>query len=222
MKILGFDFSSIQRSVAFVQTGPGKENLSVEAVETGGRAANAFAMAESVLAQAQVEREQIECIAVGIGPGSYTGIRAAIALAQGWELARQVKLVGISSAEAIAAEAFEQGLREPVAVIIDAQRTEFYVSEYELGASDTRELTGLRLASLQDVRAVEERGFLMVGPEVNKWFPAGRVLFPRAAWVAQLAGRARDFVTGETLLPIYLRQTTFVKAPPARIVPDKA
>ena len=48
-------------------------------------------------------REAIEAIAVGLGPGSYTGIRAAIALAQGWQLAREVKTLGVSSVAAMAA-----------------------------------------------------------------------------------------------------------------------
>ena len=62
-------------------------------------------MIESALRQAGLEREEIECIAVGLGPGSYTGIRAAIALAQGWQLARGVKLLGVSSAECLATQA---------------------------------------------------------------------------------------------------------------------
>ena len=52
-------------------------------------------MIESALAEAKIEREQIEVIAVGLGPGSYTGIRAAISVAQGWQLARGVKLLGV-------------------------------------------------------------------------------------------------------------------------------
>ena len=45
-------------------------------------------MIEDVLARSQMEREQIEVLAVGLGPGSYTGIRVALSMAQGWQLAR--------------------------------------------------------------------------------------------------------------------------------------
>ena len=88
---------------------PGRSALG-EAVETGGRSTNALGLVEDALRQAQLDRAQIECLAVGLGPGSYNGIRLAIALAQGWQLARPVKLLGISSAECLAAQAQAEGI----------------------------------------------------------------------------------------------------------------
>ena len=61
-------------------------------------------------------------------------------------------------------------------------------------------------------------GQVIVGPEVTRWFPSGRIVFPRAATLARLAASRTDFADGESLEPIYLRETTFVKAPPPRIV----
>src|SRR5690348_3157194 len=100
MKILALEFSSPQRSVAVVPSQDDKvaPRGLAEVVETGAQATHAFAMIQEALRQAQLEREQIDCLAVGLGPGSYTGIRVAIALAQGWQFARQLKLLGISSA----------------------------------------------------------------------------------------------------------------------------
>jgi len=93
-----------------------------EAIEAGTRSTKALGLVEEALRQAQLEREQIECLAVGLGPGSYTGIRMAIALAQGWQLARPVKLLGISSADCVAAQARAEGVVGHVQVVIDAQR----------------------------------------------------------------------------------------------------
>ena len=70
-----------------------------EAREKAGKHTQAFALIEEALAQARIEREQIECVAVGLGPGSYMGTRIAIAIAQGWQLARGVKTAGIKSGE---------------------------------------------------------------------------------------------------------------------------
>ena len=61
-----------------------------------------LALVERALAQANCRREEIAVVAVGLGPGSYTGIRSAIALAQGWQLGRGVKTLGISSVECLA------------------------------------------------------------------------------------------------------------------------
>src|ERR1700722_4432912 len=122
MKILALEFSSPQRSVAI--TGPDYSAIS-EVIDTGKSAP--LVVIEAALREAQLEREQIECVALGLGPGSYTGIRAAISIAQGWQLARAVKLIGVSSVECVAAQAAEDGITGRIGVVIDAQREEFYL-----------------------------------------------------------------------------------------------
>jgi tRNA threonylcarbamoyl adenosine modification protein YeaZ len=223
MKILALEFSSPQRSVAVISADAGGNMVaSAEAVDTTtGHTMKPFALIESVLRQAGLEREEIECIAVGIGPGSYTGIRAAIALAQGWQLARGVKLLGISSAECLAMQAGAELIARRggnFCVVIDAQREEFYLADYELDASACLLVAPLRLATLAGVQERERAGRRLVGPEVRRWFPDGQVMFPRAERLARLALARCDFVAGEALEPIYLRETSFVKAPPSRLI----
>ena len=220
MKILALEFSSPQRSVAILNgDSDGPLSLS-EVAETGGPAIKAFDMVEAALKQTQLEREQIECLAIGIGPGSYSGIRSAIALAQGWQLARPIKILGLSSVETIAAQAHAAAISGPVLIVIDAQRNEFYLAGYDLGVAGRREIKALRIASLQEVQACEQNGELLLGPEITKWCPSGRILFPRAATLAQLARNRTDFIPGNKLEPIYLRETSFVKAAPPRILPQ--
>ena len=175
-------------------------------------------MVETVLKQAGLEREQIECLAIGLGPGSYTGIRVAIALAQGWQLARRVRLLGLSSVECIAAQAQADGFTGKACVVIDAQREEFYVAGYDVGVGEYHEVFPLRLANLPEVRERANAGETLIGPEVTRWFPNGRVIFPRAATAGRLAMTRGEFVPGEKLEPIYLREITFIKAPPPRVV----
>ena len=239
MKILAFDFSSPQRSVAVLdhrkdesyefQISPASgesetrithpsEALAFEVIESApGHTMKPLGMVESALRQAGLEREQIESIAIGLGPGSYTGIRAAIALAQGWQLGRGVKLLGISSATAVATQAQAEGVRGATSVVIDAQRGEFYLAGYELGEAGVRETAPLRIVTHEEMAA--RTGEILIGPEVTKWFPTGRLQFPRAAMLARMAATRTDFVPGEKLEPIYLRETTFVKAPPTRVLP---
>jgi tRNA threonylcarbamoyl adenosine modification protein YeaZ len=211
MKILALEFSSPQRSVAVVRRDEFHESLS------GSNAP--LTMAEDTLREAKLEREQIECLAVGIGPGSYTGIRAAISIAQGWQLAREVKIIGISSAECIAAQAQADGATGRVHVIIDAQRGELYLATYEVTRENVREIEPLKIVAVAEAQRRAEAGGILIGPEVSRWFESGKVVFPRAATLGRLALNRTDFIAGEKLEPIYLRETTFVKAPPPRIMP---
>jgi tRNA threonylcarbamoyladenosine biosynthesis protein TsaB len=220
MKILALEFSSPQRSVAVVlPMGHGAPLVVAEVVETGTTATKPLGMIEEALHEAKLEREQIGVLAIGLGPGSYTGIRTAIAMAQGWQLAREVKLLGISSAECIAAQAQTEGITGRVAVVIDAQRGEFYLSLYELGSAGRREVETLKLASGTEVHTRLKAGAQLIGPEVNVSFAQGRQVLPLAGMLGCLAVGRNDFVAGETLEPIYLRQTTFVKAPPVMRLP---
>jgi tRNA threonylcarbamoyl adenosine modification protein YeaZ len=237
MTILALEFSSPQRSVAVLRTGG--PAIAAEVVETGGRGTNAFRMIEQVLAEAKIEREQIDVVAVGLGPGSYTGVRAAISLAQGWQLAfaepeqrgrsqtaasaqrklaRGVKLLGVNSAEAVAAQAQAEKILGRVNVVIDAQRNEFYLATYEIAPAGWREIAPLKILPRAEVQSRAEADEILIGPEVTRWFPGGQTLFPRSAVLAELASRRSDFVPGEKLEPVYLRETTFVKSAPHRPV----
>ena len=216
MKILAFEFSSSQRSVAIAQATGSASTEAIEVVETGPGATRPIGMIDEALRQAHLEREQIELVAVGLGPGSYTGIRTAIALAQGWQLARDVRIAGLSSAECVAAQASSEGLTGRVLVVIDAQRQEFYRAAYDLSSAGYRELEPLRLATRAEVEASGAAGELLIGPDLSTWFPQSRAIFPRAATIARLALMRPGFVPGQKLEPIYLRETAFVKAPPQR------
>jgi tRNA threonylcarbamoyladenosine biosynthesis protein TsaB len=213
MTILALEFSSAQRSVALARDG----EVLAEAAETGERGTNAFGMIEKVLASADLGRADVECLAVGLGPGSYTGIRVALAIAQGWQLATNVKLLGIGSVECLAAQAQAEKLFGRVNVVIDAQRGEFYRATYEVSADRVKEVAPLKIVAAAEVEAPAPAGEILIGPEVTRWFAAGNILFPPAAMLATLAARRGDLTAGDLLEPVYLRATNFVKAPPARL-----
>jgi len=220
MTILALEFSSGQRSVAVVRRRAGDVSfVASEAVETGAGGTRALGMIEDALREAGLEREQIDVIAVGLGPGSYTGIRVALSVAQGWQLASPnggTKLLGISSAECVAAQAQAEKISGRVNVVIDAQRNEFYLASYEIFAAGKKEVEPLRILTRAEVELRAGANEILIGPEVTRWFPNGRMVFPRAAVLGQLALSRSDFAAGDKLEPIYLRETNFVKAPPSR------
>jgi tRNA A37 threonylcarbamoyladenosine modification protein TsaB len=126
-------------------------------------------------------------------------------------------LLGVGSAGAIAAQARAEKISGRVNVVIDAQRGEFYLAVYEISADGFQEIEPLKILPLAEVQSRADAGEILAGPEVTKWFPHGRIIFPRAAMLAKLAAGRSDFVAGERLEPVYLRETEFVKAPPGRM-----
>jgi tRNA threonylcarbamoyladenosine biosynthesis protein TsaB len=204
MTILALEFSSARRSAALARGG----TLLAEAVaQSSGRGTDAFGLIEKLLQDGNVSREEVEVIAVGLGPGSYTGIRAAIAVAQGWQLARGTKLLGVSSMESLAAQARAEQFRGRVTLAIDAQRGEFYMAVWEISERGCVELSPLKIVAAAEIGAWKATGEICLGPEME------RTLFPSAATVAVLAAGRTNFSPGERLEPAYLRAMSFVKAP---------
>src|SRR5688572_10979775 len=212
MRTLALEFSSTRRSVAAIV--PDREP--VEAVAASGeRNTQAFALIADVLKKVHWDRRDIECIAVGLGPGSYTGVRVAISIAQGWQIARDVKLLGLSSADAIAEQARIDGLRGPITCLIDAQRQEFYGAVYELDDAAARSVQLLHIETLAQANERAAQGEVIVSPDEHPLIT--RRIFPTAAVLARMASARSDYLPGEKLEPIYLRETAFIKALPPRL-----
>ena len=85
---------------------------------------------DALLAERGIARGDIACVCVGRGPGSFTGVRIAMATAKGIASALEVGLVGVSSLDAVAWGVWEFGARGEVAVVADAMRKEVYPVRY--------------------------------------------------------------------------------------------
>ena len=215
MKILAVEFSSEQRSVAVLDGG----RLLAEQTVSAGRNTEAIRLIESALAQAQTGRRDIECIAVGVGPGSYTGIRTAIALTQGWQLAAEVKVQSIDSLEALAFGQQAAGERGTITFAVDAARGEFYIAKFELGDEGIKSLEHTHLVKRREFEQLLNSEPMITGPSLKKNFSAANDRYPAAKYVGIIASLSANFTEASELEPVYLRQLDFVKAPPLRDIP---
>ena len=212
MKILSLEFSSDRRSVALISDG----ELLGSAFDIGGRQTRAAGLAQSVMDQSACSAESLDAIVIGLGPGSYAGIRAAIAFAQGWQLARSTKVAGVGSPELIAVGRWLSGVRGPMDVAIDAQRGDFYLGGFELAADEWIKSEALRIVSSDEIVRRIRAGRTVVGPDVVLESLGGRLAFPAAGDVMSLGVDKFQWVEASTLQPVYLREPGFVKAPPSR------
>ena len=219
MKILALEFSSHERSIAVFADG----EVRGFAMDPTPRGTRPFACIQEVLQQAGLSAGDIECIAVGRGPGSYAGTRVAIAIAHGWQLARGIKLLGISSADAIARRINTgEGMKilgrsvpflGVANLLFDAQRGELYAVRYQIGAEEARVLGGFVLLTAAETQGRREAGEIFIKADLSAWPGTEMILPPRACDLARLAAGRTDFLAGPQLEPVYLRPAEFVKAP---------
>ena len=189
-------------------------------------------MVQAVLEDAGISLSDLDAIAFGRGPGSFTGVRIGISVAQGLAFGAGVPLIGISTLAAMAQGAYRLDGAEQVLTAIDARMNEVYFGRYEL-IDGRMQLVGDEVvsdpAALVDVRGklagpvtcvgtgFETYGETLSGladelAESQVRFPAAVDMLPlaRAAW---LAGEA---VPVEQATPVYLRDKVTWKKLPGR------
>jgi tRNA threonylcarbamoyladenosine biosynthesis protein TsaB len=138
MRLLGIDTASAQCSAALLVDG----DLRLRAVATAREHAQLLLpMIESLLAEAGFGFPALDGIAFGRGPGSFTGVRVAAAVAQGIALGAALPVVPVSDLRALALqgadEARRRGLAPPgsfcVAACLDARMSEVYAAAFDFG-----------------------------------------------------------------------------------------
>jgi tRNA threonylcarbamoyladenosine biosynthesis protein TsaB len=102
--------------------------------EHPGHATRLLEMAARLLAQAAIGWGELQRIAVGTGPGRFTGLRVGIATARGLAQSLDVELVGVSSLHALGLAAARQEPARAILAAIDARRREAFAAGYLPGA----------------------------------------------------------------------------------------
>lgn len=156
----------------------------------------------------------LDTIVVGLGPGSYTGVRIAIAAAQGVALSRRARVIGLPSMAAIQAD----GLDESYAVIGDARRGSFHaavVMERRL-AGEIELMDEAALRQWVNGKAEAGRSVCTTDEAVPLDLPGVIRGVPSAAQLAHNASLLTDAelggLAGQILEPLYLRDA-FVTTP---------
>ncbi|MBF0357570.1 MAG: tRNA (adenosine(37)-N6)-threonylcarbamoyltransferase complex dimerization subunit type 1 TsaB [Magnetococcales bacterium] len=132
MRILAMDTVGHQGSVALLDDNT--PITSAMLTEPTGHVVTLPKTITSLLKKAGWCIEDIDLVAVTLGPGSFTGLRIALGVAKGLVLGQDVNVVGISTLDVVAAGSGAKKSGDLVATILDARRKEIYFGLYKLSA----------------------------------------------------------------------------------------
>ncbi|QDL36009.1 tRNA (adenosine(37)-N6)-threonylcarbamoyltransferase complex dimerization subunit type 1 TsaB [Rhodoferax sediminis] len=221
MKLLAFDTSTEVMSIAVAHDGEVWQHTGAGGAQASSTLIPAI---QSLMAQAGLRLEQLDAIAFGRGPGSFTGLRTACSVAQGLAFGASAKLMSRSGALsevkvlpidtllALAEEARYLHGATRVRALLDARMDEMYLADYEFESNLWRPDGDFSLIRPETLRAragwaLAGNVFAAYGARLPQGMPRRQAL-PTATAMLRLApgliaaGRA---VRADQALPLYIR-----------------
>jgi tRNA threonylcarbamoyladenosine biosynthesis protein TsaB len=218
MIVLGLDTATADTAVGLLDTRTLELHVARHEPAEGerpGHASQLLGLCSSVLAAAGASFADVERLAVGVGPGSFTGLRIGVATARSLAQAHgaEVARVGTLHALAHAARPDDAGAGRAVLAVLDARRREVFVAAHDADGAEVLapralppdDLAGLGLApavavgdgAVRFARAMEAAGHVVAAAHSPLHHVAGRAL-------CELGARAA-VVPRDSLMPDYVR-----------------
>ena len=227
--ILALDTSSEACSAAVIKDG---KITSVYAVVPRDHTRKIIPMIQQVLKESETETHQLDAIAFGRGPGSFTGLRIAAGVTQGLAYGLDINVIPISTLEAMALEvsSLSSGKCSHVVTAIDARMDEVYWGAFEVKDGLVRALQAEQVCKPETVNIPENQIFSGVG---TGWGFLSRMpdtvqtaitvtddtLLAKAEYIARIAESKyadNELVSADQAIPVYLRDTVTWKKLPGR------
>jgi tRNA threonylcarbamoyladenosine biosynthesis protein TsaB len=193
-------------------------------------------MIDRLLKKADIKLAQLDGLIFGQGPGSFTGVRIGVGVAQGLAFAADLKVVGVSTLQVMAQKAYSMHQQVDVIATIDARMSEVYAGYYQLNEQGIMEsvlsdtvLPPAKLAEYLSEHLAKEQQVYGVGTgwdaykneleslKINAGSP--EILFPNAEELLEIGqyyfskGMA---VSAENAQPVYVRDTVSWKKLPGK------
>jgi tRNA threonylcarbamoyladenosine biosynthesis protein TsaB len=219
VKILAVETSTEYCSVSLWQDGLVRERCEL----VGQKHSEVLiAMLDKLLFEADVKISQLDGIAFGKGPGSFTGVRIACGVAQGLALGSNLNVVGVCTLQALA----KASGHDKVIAALDARMGEIYLAAYEKQGEEWIEVIEPCLCKIENAPAIVGEGWFGAGSGfvvseaglvtryADQLTGVNVQAVPQASAVAQLAVLAfakGNEVDAALALPLYLRDKVALK-----------
>lgn len=223
MNILALDTCTESCSVALLYQGTLFECADMT---QRGHSELILGMLENVLSQAGISLSAIDVLAFGRGPGSFTGVRVGVGVAQGIAFARDIPVIPISSLAAVAQGAVDELNCDHLAVAMDARMGEIYCAHYQRENGLVHLVDHERVCPPEDFLPDSARKWTGVGTGWGEYNAILRERFvdhldgvsvshyPRAKNIiklAQVEAKAGRLLSAEQAMPVYLRNNVAKK-----------
>jgi tRNA threonylcarbamoyl adenosine modification protein YeaZ len=220
MLLLAFDTATPMVTAALYD---GDQILAREGVPTPRRHGELLApMIDRVLAAAGVTRSDLTAIAVGTGPGPYTGLRAGLVTARVLGSALRIPVVGVCTLDVIAREAACAAAGREFLVAADARRKEVYWARYAPGG---QRVSGPAVSSPAEAAAsagIAVTSFPVAGEGAELYAELGACpippRYPDAAQLAEVAAQSlAERSAGASRAPLEPPEPLYLRRPDARV-----
>ncbi|MCU7555981.1 tRNA (adenosine(37)-N6)-threonylcarbamoyltransferase complex dimerization subunit type 1 TsaB [Alteromonas sp. ASW11-19] len=187
-------------------------------------------MVDAVLSEAGLTLTDIDCLAYGRGPGSFTGVRIATGMIQGLAFGSERPVAGVSTLAAMAQQAMQESGKTTAYVAIDARMGEVYFAAFTLNDGLAESLTDEQVCAPEAAATqLEQPNAVLAGTgwdayavlneykeqhaaEVVVLYPNAEAMLPLAERLYQQGGA----VTAGNVEPVYLRDKVTWKKLPGR------
>lgn len=225
VKILSLDTATEACSAALYVNGDVQQKFQLAPREHTALILN---MIDELLAEAGLKVSQLDALAFGRGPGSFTGVRIATGIVQGMAFGADLPVVPISTLASIAQATFDDHGHKTILATIDARMGGVYWGRYFVDENDLVKLDGVEAVSTPDqVQVPNDQSWIGAGSgwkghydelmnhledSIGKTYPD---YLPQSSTIAKLAAyeyQQGNRVDAKHALPVYLRDDVAKKA----------
>lgn len=188
-------------------------------------------MVDELLRQAEIKINDVDFLVFGCGPGSFTGVRVGVSVAQGLAMGANLPVVAVSNLKTMAEEAYQTLGASKVVALIDARMNEVYFAQFEKNGEEWSEVIEEQVCSpekaiaqihLSDNVFVVGTGWAAYSQfsEQNLPLVVSEITLPSAQYMLSLAEveiKKGNTQSALAIEPVYLRnEVTWEKLPNKR------
>ena len=226
--ILALDTATEACSVALLHNG---KISTIDEISPRSHTQRILPMVDELLTQANIQIKDVNYLVFGRGPGSFTGVRIGVSVAQGLAMGANLPVVAVSNLKAMAEEAYQKLGAEKVIALIDARMNEVYFAQFERNGEQWNEVVVEQVCSPE--KAISQfqvsENVVVVGTgwaaysqfsEQNLPLVVSEITLPSAEYMLSIAEVEIQNSNTQSALeiePVYLRnEVTWEKLPNKR------